>query len=387
MNHWTALRSRKHRPPISRGVLLATFLAGAVLAASKPVMAAACDAPAPVCAWTDRIVGIKTPNMIASGTVLPGGYIVTNHHVAEDHPVVVTRTATGDIARARPQPHDVLVDLALLRPEGGETSLPLRMPTPISGVNPQQLFVVAFDQGRNGPRVYRPGDWAQFPRDGASSRARIHTNAAALPGNSGGAVVDADGVLVGILASGDGKISEVIPAAHIAAVAGRTDREHQPAFSQAGRAIRECADALYDAAPVPRDPPPDLVNIIEARCMASGNKQLLDQAGQSFGRWWMFERSRIFLEHSLALDPDSPNSLMSLAVTLHLDRDMEAELPILKRYLAIDPTNTQALRMAVQVAGGLGDRAFGMRALDLMRQHNPAAVPLAESFLEQAFAD
>ena len=192
---------------------------------------------------------------------------------------------------------------------------------------------------------------------------------------------------MGILASGDGKISEVIPAAHIAAVAGRTDREHQPAFSQVGRAIRECADALYDAAPVPRDPPPDLVNIIEARCMASGNKQLLDQAGQSFGRWWMFKRSRIFLEHSLALDPDSPNSLMSLAVTLHLDRDMEAELPILKRYLAIDPTNTQALRMAVQVAGGLGDRAFGMWALDLMRQHNPAAVPLAESFLEQAFAD
>jgi hypothetical protein len=28
-----------------------------------------------------------------------------------------------------------------------------------------------------------------------------------------------------------------------------------------------------------------------------------------------------------------------------------------------------------------------MQALELMRRHNPAAVPLAESFLEQAFAE
>ena len=354
-------------------------------AATNPVIAASCDAPVPVCAWQDRIVGIKTPNMIASGTVLPGGYIVTNHHVAEDHPAVITRAADGTITRAQPQPHDVAVDLALLRLEGDDVSLPAQ--SPAAAATPQQLFVVAFDQGRNGPRVYRPGDWARYPRAGASSRARIHTNAAALPGNSGGAVVDAEGVLVGILASGDGKISEVIPAAQIANVAARTDSRHQAGFSATGRAIRECADALYDATPITRDPPADLVNVIATRCMAAGNKQLLDQAGQSFGRWWMFDRSRAFLDKSLALDPDSPNSLMSLAVTLHLDRDLAAELPILKRYIEIDPTNAQALRMAVQVAGGLGDRAFGMQVLDLMRQHNPAAVPLAESFLQQAFSE
>ena len=85
--------------------------------------------------------------------------------------------------------------------------------------------------------------------------------------------------------------------------------------------------------------------------------------------------------------PQLANSLMSLAVTLHLDRDLAAELPILKRYIAIDPGNPQALRMAVQVAGGLGERQFGERVLELMREHNPAAVPLAESFLQEAFGD
>jgi hypothetical protein len=362
-------------------------LVGGLSPVITPVMAAACDAPAAVCAWQDRIVGIKTPNMIASGTILPGGYIVTNHHVAEDHPRLITRDVRGAITRAVPQPHDAEVDLVLLRPEGTSPNPPdATMPSQTSS-EPQQLFIVAFDQGRNGPRVYRPGDWARYPRDGASMRARIHTNARALPGNSGGAVVDDKGTLVGILASGDGKISEVIPAAHIGTVAGRMDPSHADGFAGTGKAIRECADALYDTTSISRDPPPDIVSVIETRCMASENKQLLDQAGQSFGRWWMFARSRAFLQRSLELDPDSPNSLMSMAVTLHLDRDMAAELPILRRYLEIDPANAQALRMAVQVAGGLGEREFGMQVLELMRRHNPAAVPLAESFLGQAFTD
>ena len=378
--------------PFGRMFLGFVGLIGALTPAIPLVKAAPCDAPAAVCVWQNRIVGVRTPNMIASGTILPGGYIVTNHHVAEDHPRLVTRDSQGTITRAVPQPHDVEVDLVLLRPEGMEPALPdatmsdMTMPSQASS-RPQQLFIVAFDQGRNGPRVYRPGDWARYPRDGVSMRARIHTNARALPGNSGGAVVDETGSLVGILASGDGKISEVIPAAHIGAVAGRMSPSHANGFAMTGQAIRECADALYDTATISRDPPPDLVSVIDASCMASGNKQLLDQAGQSFGRWWMFARSRAFLQRSLALDPDSPNSLMSMAVTLHLDRDLAAELPILKRYLAIHPANAQALRMAVQVAGGLGEREFGMQALELMRRHNPAAVPLAESFLDQAFTD
>lgn len=380
------MNSRSIVTPLGRRLAcLSVFPVICALLVMAPVPVMACDAPPKVCVWKDRIVGIRTPNMIASGTVLQGGYIVTNHHVAEDHQRVMTRDADDKVAPAMPQPHDVAVDLVLLRREGEDPTPPTLASPQLSDA--QRLYVVAFDQGRNGPRVYQPSEWARYPREGVSSRARINTDARALPGNSGGAVVDGEGRLVGILASGDGRISEVIPAAHIQTVAARTSPSHGDSFSRTGTAIRECADALYDAAPIQRAPPQHLVDIITDSCMASGNKQLLDQAGQSFGRWWMFSQSRLFLERSLALDPDSPNSLMSLAVTLHLDRDLAAELPILKRYIAIDPGNPQALRMAVQVAGGLGERQFGERVLELMREHNPAAVPLAESFLQEAFGD
>ncbi|MEL0304677.1 MAG: hypothetical protein VW989_13045, partial [Rhodobiaceae bacterium] len=68
---------RKTFPSCLRRVQAVTVLGlAAVLAvimpfAMTPAIALACDAPAPVCAWKDRIVGIKTPNMIASGTILP----------------------------------------------------------------------------------------------------------------------------------------------------------------------------------------------------------------------------------------------------------------------------------------------------------------------------
>ena len=121
--------------------------------------------------------------------------------------------------------------------------------------------------------------------------------------------------------------------------------------------------------------------------MKARNKQLYDQTGQLFGKWWMFAESEQFLMLSNALDPDSPNTLMSLAVTYHLNRQPEQERSVLKRYLQLDPSNPQALRLGIQTAGILKDRAFADDVLELMRLHNPAALPLAESFIKEAFGN
>ena len=58
------------------------------------------------------------------------------------------------------------------------------------------------------PMPFHP-DWEKNPQ------ARIHSDLFALPGNSGGAVLNKAGELVGILASGDGNVNEVIPASLI----------------------------------------------------------------------------------------------------------------------------------------------------------------------------
>lgn len=376
--HWLTIASEKWSVSILRTFIINLLLALFIQTAS----ASQCTSPPEVCAWKIKIVGIKTPNMIASGIMLPDGFVLTNRHVAEDHALLMIRDFKGNIKRATPIPHSIPADLVILRPQGikgnPETVLQFFNETPAI------LYVVAFDQGRNGPRVYSPSTFAHYPNTSDFPQARIHSDTKALPGNSGGAVVDKNGRLIGILASGDGKISEIIPAVHVNDIALQTGGQHQSSFKATGQAIRICADTLFAAHSIIKNPPEPIVSKIMNHCLKAKNKQLFDQAGQVFGRWWLFDKSKLFLKESEALDPKSPNTLMSLAVTYHLSRDWEKERVILKRYLQIDPANTQALRLGAQVAGILKDREFADQVIALMKKHNPAALPLAQSFIEKA---
>ncbi len=345
---------------------------------------ASCKANSNICAWTDRVVGIKTPNMIASGTLIDEGFVLTNRHVVEDYETVLIRLPSNEISLAHVIPHDVPVDLVLIRIDGTDNELPSwDVLTPKHSPN---LTVVAFDQGRNQPRAYQQSTFARYPNSAMLPQARIHADARALPGNSGGAVLDVSGELIGILAAGDGSLSEIIPIQHLSALFARSDHTHEQEFRIQGTSIRRCADLLHESASIIKDPPTDLVLALKTACLESRNKMLFDQAGQKFGEWWMFQLAEMFLHESLKLDPDSPNSLMSLAVTYHLNRQMEKERPILERYLDIDPQNPQALRLATQVAGVLKDRPLADRVLALMEIYNPAALPLARDFINNAFA-
>ena len=345
----------------------------------------ACEAPPKVCDWKKKIVGLKTDNMIASGILIDEGLIITNRHVVEDHQSVLVRDHAGNIDRASIIPHDVQVDLAILARDSNRI-MP-NIAKNFSNARSQTLYVVGFDQGRNASRVYQPSNFAYYPNLKTYPLARIHSNAKALPGNSGGAVVDQNGSLVGILASGDRRFSEIIPSEKLEQVFATMNEKHSEKFFETGGFIRRCADALYASAAIIKNPPNPIVNKIERNCYNSDNRQLLDQAGQTFGRWWMFGLSEKYLKKSESMDPFSPNTLMSLAVTYHLSRNSEQSVKILKRYLELDPKNHQALRMGIQGAGAIGDKIFAYRVLDLMKKHNPSAVPLAESFLENAFAD
>ena len=345
----------------------------------------ACKSPPEVCDWKKKIVGLKTDNMIASGILIDEGVIITNRHVVEDYQSVLVRDFGGDIYSARVIPHNIQIDLAVLV-RGSNKNLP-NISRVFSESRSQNLYVVAFDQGRNAARVYKPSDFAYYPNLKKYPLARIHSNARALPGNSGGAVVDQHGSLVGILASGDRRFSEIIPSTKLGEVFASIDKKHSDRFFEIGGLIRRCADALYASTDIIKNPPNPIVNKIERNCYNSDNRQLIDQAGQTFGRWWMFDRSEKFLKKSESMDPFSPNTLMSLAVTYHLSRNSEQSVKILKRYLELDPKNHQALRMSIQGAGATGDKPFAYRVLELMKEHNPSAVPLAESFIENAFAD
>ena len=86
--------------------------------------------------------------------------IVTNRHVAEDHLRVLVRNAEGKV-QSLYLPHDFPADLVLLRIEDSQPDLNFKIE--LTQQKSEKLYVVAFDQGRNGPRIYTPGVFAHYP--------------------------------------------------------------------------------------------------------------------------------------------------------------------------------------------------------------------------------
>ena len=190
---------QKHR--LALAVFVSLFLA--------MESAIACEAPPEVCDWKKKIVGLKTDSMIASGILINEGLVKTNRHVVEDHQSILVSDYDGNIDIASVIPHNIQVDLAILVID--PSKIVPNIPKGFSNAKSPKFYIVAFDQGRNDSRVYETSNFAYYPNLKKHPLARIHSNAKALPGNSGGAVVDQNGSFVGILASGDRRFSEIIP--------------------------------------------------------------------------------------------------------------------------------------------------------------------------------
>ena len=335
-----------------------------------------------ICNKLYQVVGIKTPMMVASGTIIDDDFIVTNRHVVEDHKQLIIRYYNGEIKKAFPLTHNFPADLAILT-----LNKQKRNPTKLLKLNKIKgmIRVIGFDQGRKSNRIYDKGKIIAYSDTNKFPQSRIHTDAKSLPGNSGGAVVDDNGNLVGILASGDGNINEIVPISLVNEVIKNTSKQHKENFFKIGENIRLCADNLEEAQYIQKNLNDKIANKIDNYCWNSENKQLIDQAGQTFGRLGDLNKARKFLEKSVTLDPSSPNSLISLAIVYHIQRDLEKERPLIIKLLKLTPENPQVLRLGVQVAGILKDKNMSDNVLELMSKYNKDALPLAKKFIENAF--
>ena len=214
-----------------------------------------------ICNKLDKVVGIKTPMMVASGTIINDEIIVTNRHVVEDHKQFIIKFNNGKIKKAFPLPHNFPADLVLLTLKKEYKKIN-KLPN-LNNIE-GKIRVIAYDQGRNRNRIYNSGKIISFSDFIKYPQARIHTNAKSLPGNSGGSVVDENGQLIGILASGDGNINEVIPVSLINKIIKNTNLKYKDEFFKIGSYIKLCADNLETAFNVQNDLDIKIINNIES---------------------------------------------------------------------------------------------------------------------------
>lgn len=363
---------------VSRLAGAALLLVLALAAPAARAQSDTCAQPQPVCAAREAVFAISAFDPVGSAVRIGATRLVTARHVIADEEVVTLFLPDGTPLRAEPLPSDYPGDLVLLE-------VPDLPPGP--ALSPAQLdpdaalYTVGADVGLRGIRAYDPGEVTFLPAAG-KPLARLHHSAYSQPGNSGGALVDVDGQLVGIVASGGEGRFEAIPAAAIAEVIARSGAETAAVSAELGAAVRICTtllDNFRNAGPQLPDQP---AKAIETSCRRSGNRQLFDLAAQTLGRAGRTEPAIALFEQGLAEDPNAVNTRIGLAVTYHLARDFEAALPHLRWLMQHVGDDLQVLRLAIQAGTWAGDPALAESALGRLKQVNPQSAPAAERFLE-----
>ncbi len=357
-----------------------TLLFAALLLASWAGTAEAqsrCKAPDAVCAAAERVFAIASFDPTASAVLIEPGLLVTNRHAVADNQRAQIFLPAGGQVLADVVPSGYAGDLILLR--APDLKVPGNWATTenATGID---LYTIGADVGRGAIRVYPPGRMLLPPAPG-KPLARLHHDAFSQPGNSGGALVDAEGRLVAIVASGGEGRNEAIPAAEIEKLQSQSGPEYLAASRATGEATRKCAEAL-DAARGARQLAPKNVSFIKDHCTRANNRQLWDLAGQAFGRRRMFDDSVDMFTRALDQDPNAINSMIAMAITLHLAGRYADEVVHLKRLVDILPADAEVLRLGVQAGAWGGDKPLVEKSLKLLQQHHPRLAPLAREFID-----
>src|SRR5262245_24874598 len=132
--------------------------------------------------------------------VAPDGYVLTNHHVVDQAPVLIARLADGGEHAATVVGSDPATDLALVRVDGG--SMPFLAVDAGAPARPGQLAVaigspLGFESTVSTGVVSALGRSLRS-RDGRLIDNVIQHTAPLNPGNSGGPLVDSAGRVLGV---------------------------------------------------------------------------------------------------------------------------------------------------------------------------------------------
>lgn len=352
-------------------LLLAICLAAPTAATAATV----CDAPKPVCAAASRVYRVAAFDPESSAVLVGPHRLVTNRHVIGDHDTATVTLPDGSTLAAKVIPSSYPGDLVLLQVDGLTGDAPLKW---AEADEDTKLWVAGVDIGRGSVRVYSPGHLLVEIAD--TPRARLQHDAESFPGNSGGALLDAEGHLVGIVTSGGDGHNEAIPASELAELEDASGPDHAQDQARISRDYMTCIDALDQARG--RALPPAAGDAIATACPASGNRQLIDLAGQAFGRAGEMDRSVKMFERSLTLDPHAINSRLGMVVTLHIAQRFDQEIPHLRWLMKVLPADPQVLRFAVQAGKWGGDPALAEDALAALEKYHPQLAKPAKRFYE-----
>ena len=338
-----------------------------------------CEAPSAICAATSRVFRISSFDPLASAIVVGPGLFVTNRHAVADVKKFKVFIPQYGPVEATSVPTSYRGDLILFQVKGIKTPAPLTL----AQANPKDhYYTIGADIRSQEIRVYQPGHLL-LPLAVGKSFARLHNNAYSQPGNSGGALVNAKGHLVAIVSSGGDGRNEAIPASEIKKLKSLSGPENDIQSEILGIAYRNCIEALEAFSPSCKQPPLEAIVTLKDQCRRTNNRQLWERAGQTFSRMGRHKDALNMFTRALDQDPNAINSIISMAIALHLSGLYVDEIKHLRRLIKILPSDAGILRLGVQAGAWGNDKTLMQESLHLMEIHYPKLAPMARSFIKK----
>ena len=364
-----ATKNRKYQAAIVLGAALSTQ-------SSAVAQEIVCRAPEAVCSARDAVFVISSFDPVASAVRIAPNLLVTNRHVTADQSAVMVTTKSGKKVPGKVVATGYKGDLVLVRVK----NLPAGPVFQISKADENSvLYTVGTDFSRRKIRVYPSGKILLKPSETAPF-ARLHHTALSQPGNSGGALVDGEGRLVGIVTSGGEGRYEAFPVSAIEklkALSGSVFAEKSRTIGSAIRACIDFQDNLPRRGRLSKQAALRLTDI----CAVSNNRQLMDSAAVMLGRSRHLKLSRQLLEQALTRDPLAINTRLSLITTLTFMRLHDDALPHIRKLLHVIPEDGTLQRFAIQAGKFADDMALANEGLALVQKFNPAQAEAAARFL------
>lgn len=334
-----------------------------------------CRQPEPVCGVRDAVFLLSSFEPFASAVRLSETRLVTNRHAVADRETVRLTATDGRQVVGTVVPTAYDGDLVLIEAEGlGPGPVVKRA----ASVSDGPYFTVAADATRKAVRAYPPGRRLVPTAD--RPRARLHHTAYSQPGNSGGALVDETGALVGVIASGGEGRFEAMPVGELDVLEKMSGPEFADRHKAIGTANRVCMERLEVRSRGPMAE--ELADEILDNCSASANRQLFDMGAQALARSRHFDRAIGLSKKAVERDPSAINSRLTLVIALHIAGRYAEEVEHLRFLVDVAPEEPSVARFAIQAGKWAGDDALAQLGLELVRKYNPAQLQAAERFLK-----
>jgi hypothetical protein len=344
--------------------------------ATRAEAQAQCKAPGPVCEARNAVFGIAAFDPVGSAVRIAPDVLVTNRHIVADQTKVEIILPDGSKVEGEVVPTSFPGDLVQVRAKLPEGPV-LKLATQVG----DDLWSLGQDISARKIKVYPKGKVLLTPFKG-KPYARLHHSAYNQPGNSGGALVNLSGELVGVTASGGAGRFEAVPAGQIAVLKEMSGPTHEAKSKLLGKNVRECTLMLEKARRLGDKLPEKIVGVVKTSCRSSENRQLFDLTGQLLGKQRKFEDSIAFFERSLEKDPNAINSRLGLVITLRFARKLDDAKPHIRWLLDAIPEERSIHPIALHIGKVSRDQALIDEALGLIEKHAPNQLEAAKNFLK-----